>query len=68
VEEFRDVQEPVPIPLHLTAGRVVSSKTWDRLRKSRNAIHKIVVSDIVSLRKLRDYGNSFVLMANLNRT
>ena len=43
-EEFTDVTEPVQIPLHSVAGQVVSSKTWVQMRKTKNAITRIVVS------------------------
>ena len=37
VEEFRQVQGPVPIPLHLTEEIHVSRRTWDQPRWPRNA-------------------------------
>ena len=43
VEEFRHVQEPVPIPLHLAVGQIVSSRTWDQQKKPRNATLNLVV-------------------------
>ena len=43
-EEFTDVTEPVQIPLHSVAGQVVSNKTWVQMRKTKNAITRIVVS------------------------
>ena len=43
-EEFTDVTEPVQIPLHSVAGQVVSSKAWVQMRKTKNAITRIVVS------------------------
>ena len=44
VEEFRNVQEPAPIPLHPEVDQHVSSKIWDRPRKNRNVTHRVVVS------------------------
>ena len=44
VEEFRNVQEPTPIPFHLTAAKHVSNNIWDQLWKSSRVTHNIAVS------------------------
>lgn len=44
VEEFRNAQGPVPIPLLLAVDQPASSKTWDPPKKPRNVTQTIVVS------------------------
>ena len=44
VEEFRNFQEPAPIPLHLAVAKLVSNNIWDQLRKSSHVTHNIAVS------------------------
>jgi hypothetical protein len=43
-EEFRHVQEPAPILLHLAVDQHALSKTWDQQRKNKNVTTKNAVS------------------------